>query len=192
MNLKNTGCLFCNSDSKNLLKIADFSDFYVLSDGAPLSKGHLLLVTRSHIPCFASLPKEYLNEYFEIRKKIIDFLEKYYGKVIIFEHGVSGQTINHAHLHFLPTNKPVIPQIKNNFKTKKIKDFSSLQEIYNKNKKYLYIEEHGSKYDVLEDNPPPGFFHSYILADLLGVSKDFATRSKNAKKYFNKNIKLWE
>lgn len=185
-------CFFCDPDSKKIFKIADLLNFYIVSDGAPLSEGHLLLIPRNHIPCFAALPKNLLDEYFESRKKITEFLTKNYGKIIIFEHGISGQTVKHAHLHFLPTKKIVIPQIKTEFKTKKIKDFPALKEQFEKNKKYLYIEEDEIGYDVLANNPEPGFFHSQVLADILNTPKDFNSRAKSAKKYYKKILKLWQ
>lgn len=173
-------------------KIYETSNFYVISDAAPLGKGHLLLVTKRHFSCYGDLPKKLDKEFSLLKNKIITFLKNNYGRTIMFEHGILGQTVFHAHLHFLPTAEKVLPYVSKIYDIKKIEGFPSLRAVLKKNKGYLFFQENGSSYIILTKNLPAGFFHTYLLPDLLDVSSKFEDRAKNARKIFIQTNKLWK
>lgn len=189
---KSNTCLFCKLAFQNTTKIHETKNFIVVSDGAPLGPGHLLLIPKQHFYCYGNLPKKLDKEFSLLKTKIIFFLENNYGRTIMFEHGIFGQTIYHAHLHFLPTAKKVFPYVSKTYPVKKINGFFSLREELKKNKGYLFFKEDGSDYIIDAKNPLPGFFHTYILSKLLGVPGEFDKRAKNAKKIFSQTNKLWK
>jgi diadenosine tetraphosphate (Ap4A) HIT family hydrolase len=75
-------------------------------------EGHLLLIPKKHFDCYLNLDKNLIDEFNLFKNKVIEFLKKYYQKPVIFEHGIAGQTVFHAHLHFLPTKILITKQIK--------------------------------------------------------------------------------
>lgn len=185
-------CLFCKLFLNPSAIIYQTHNFYLISDGAPLEKGHLLLIPKRHFACYAALQKDLVQEYLELKNKILTFLQKNFGRVIIFEHGVAGQTIFHAHLHFLPTKTKVLPFIEKERDAKKIKDFSSLQTEYQNNHQYLFFEEDNSQYIIDSKNTPPGYFHIYLLPKVLNVSKNHKIRAKKSQEVFEEAKKLWQ
>jgi len=189
---KSNLCLFCSPKSKTLNKLHETLNFYLLTDGAPLGPGHLLLVPKKHFSCYGNLPKKLDKEFSLLKETISTFLGKNFGRFILFEHGILGQTVFHAHLHFLPTNKRVFPFAKKTYTVKKIKNFSSLKAVLEKEKGYLYFAEDSSDFIIKAKNPPPGFFHTYLLSKLLDVPAEFDKRAKNSKKVFIQTNKLWK
>jgi diadenosine tetraphosphate (Ap4A) HIT family hydrolase len=189
---KTNHCLFCKFSLKKTRKIFQTKNFFLITDGAPLGPRHMLLIPNKHISCYGNLPKNLNKEFYLLKEKISAFLEKNYGRFIMFEHGIFGQTVFHAHLHFLPTEKKVLPFVSKTYAVKKIKDFSSLKEILKKDNGYLYFNEDSSGYVIKVKNPPAGFFHTYLLPKLLNVSDNFAVRAKTADEVFNQVKKLWK
>lgn len=84
------------------------SAFYVaVSDVAPLTPGHLLIVSREHTKGLFSGPRSHLVDLEGILEYCSARLQAIYGKrAIAFEHGAcvsdQGCGISHAHLHVLP------------------------------------------------------------------------------------------
>ena len=139
-------------------------------------EGHLLIVTKDHINCFLNLDNKINNEFIVLKRKTINFLKNNYLLPVIFEHGVAGQTVPHAHMHFLPTkkliyddlkrfgnkvNKPTIPYLY--FEYKKLKTFY---------KPSTYIT--------------PGLIHSTIYPQKLGRPLVGTDRAKNLAEWLPK------
>ena len=189
---KSEACVFCKIASESTHKIYDTKNFFVIIDGAPLGPGHLLLIPKKHISCYGDLPKNLEDEFFLLKETVSAFIQKNYGRFILFEHGILGQTVYHAHLHFLPTKKKVLTYLNKTYKSGQIKDFSYLKDLFKKEKGYLFLQEDDKSYNILVKNVPAGFFHTYVLSKLLGVSDKFEERAKNAKKVFMQANKLWK
>jgi len=168
--------IFCQIKEKLKNQIIDESkNFYLLHDGFPLMEGHLLLIPKKHFDCYLGLDKNLIEEFNLLKKKVIDFLTNYYQKPVIFEHGVVGQTVFHAHLHFLPTDILIKKQIEKVAKATKIPKIP-----------YLYYEVNDKKiYYQPTKKIIPGFFH-YYYALLLDQPKDEIKRSANFKKFLLK------
>lgn len=189
---KTNHCLFCKISSENTHKIYQTKNFYLITDGAPLGSGHLLLIPKEHLSCFGALSEKFNEEFSLLQKKVISFLEDNFGRTILFEHGVFGQTVHHAHLHFLPTEKKVLPFAQKKYEIKKIKSFWTLKDVLKKDKGYLFFQEDKSNYIIKIKNPPAGFFHTYLLTELLGVPADFDKRAKKAKNVYLQAELLWK
>jgi len=144
--------IFCQINQKLRKQIIDQSThFFLIHDGYPLLEGHLLLVPKKHLDCYLNLDKKLINEFLAFKEKIIQFLRKAYQEPVIFEHGIIGQTVFHAHLHFLPTNLLIY---------KKIEEYATL--LSSPKIPYLYYEFKGQKnFYATKKVIPLGFFHLF-------------------------------
>jgi len=182
-------CIFC-SPKKNQFILQIFPNFYISFDAAPLGPAHILLIPKKHIPAYGTMPPELNKEFLMIRKKNEKFFKSAFDKYIIFEHGIFGQTVKHAHLHFLAVNKKILPEIKKKYRVEEISN-NSLSKMLKDRGGYLYFEENSKKYNILAKKIPPGFFHTSLLSKILNVPRSFEERNKNAEKYFKNLKKLW-
>ena len=73
------------------------------------------LYPKKHIDCIGNADREFLEKIDKIDIRIMQYLMIEYGiqSVSIFEHGIVGQTVKHAHIHFMPASCLVGPRIKN-------------------------------------------------------------------------------
>jgi diadenosine tetraphosphate (Ap4A) HIT family hydrolase len=82
--------------------------FTVILDTAPLVQGHLLVVSKDHIPSLASSAPAGRQELIETKLETEDRVRFAYGPCTFFEHGAfsfsrnAGSCVDHAHLHIVP------------------------------------------------------------------------------------------
>lgn len=159
-------CVHCNQQSRSLAhKLMVNRDFFVVGDAHPLIEGHILIIPRSHVPCIGSLPDDMVTSFHYLYDLVSDFLRSQYGPVVVFEHGIHGQTVFHAHVHFLPyfgAPKDIIP---NCHVFHPIVDTNALQKAYSNEGGYLFIEIEEQKYFL--DNR---YARPRILRDLLAIA----------------------
>jgi len=141
--------------------------FWVVCDVHPLTEGHILIIPKAHISTMGSLSDEAFEKYTELYEKVKLFIKTCYGEVGIFEHGVIGQTVFHAHTHFLPfnfnTNK-IIPD------EKALSKISSLDEMKNEfiqKQKYLFFENKNQKWLVNTSLGYPRFFRDIFQTRII-------------------------
>lgn len=102
-------CVFCTRrDQPEALLEGRF--VYVMPDKFPLVPGHTLIITRAHLPCYGAAADEVLQELEATVATVHAFLRHAYGgHMQVWENGVAGQTVLHAHLHLLPTRQGLVP-----------------------------------------------------------------------------------
>ncbi len=101
-------CIFCQIDSNREIVLE--SEFFVaIYDIFPVSKGHLLIVSKRHCESFfelnASEQIDAINQ-INVAKKILD--EKYHPdayNIGVNDGASAGQTIPHVHIHLIPRYK---------------------------------------------------------------------------------------
>lgn len=177
--------IFCQIEEKLKDQIIDQTkNFFLIHDGFPLLEGHLLLIPKKHFNCYLNLPKNLLPEFKRFKKRIQFFLKKNYQEPVIFEHGIAGQTVLHAHLHFLPTDNLVIDQLKNYG-----------QVIEQRIIPYLYFEYQDKNfYFQPKKDIPPGLIHSILYPPLLNRPKIGEERKKDLSQWLlkvKKKYSLW-
>lgn len=106
--VKESSCIFCRP-SKNLEYIAESVFAYAVYDGFPVSKGHSLIIPKTHI-----------SGYFELSQKeqfhlliLTNFVQQFLLKELKpdgFNLGINineaaGQTVPHVHVHLIPRYK---------------------------------------------------------------------------------------
>lgn len=96
-------CIFCLPDREIIWEDKYFIAIY---DKYPVSKGHVLLVPREHIPSLFDLPlKTFISSFLALHsiKTILDKLHNPDGYNIGMNLGkAAGQTIDHLHIHIIP------------------------------------------------------------------------------------------
>lgn len=200
-------CPHCNPQSfalKHLL--LDSSHFRVVCDVHPLTEGHILIIPKEHIPCIGACFEATFRELEKLYDKVVDFQKVTYGKHVIFEHGVVGQTVLHAHVHFLPFPgelQDIVPEKDN---TRPLSSLGELQNIYRRDGKYLFLSVNDKLFTVDSEIGKPGFFRNRI-AEALGVpargdwkraredekiNNDFATDIAKLKEKWAKYISVFK
>lgn len=98
-------CFFCDIKNENDFIInSDF--FFSRYDDFPVSKGHLLIISKRHISRFEELSKDEVLDFQNIlqkSKKIV--IDRYNPKgfnIGINEGKVAGQSVMHLHIHIIP------------------------------------------------------------------------------------------
>ena len=101
-------CKFCEGIEKDRI-ILETSEWIAFYDAYPVSKGHVLLVSKEHFNTFFDLPPRlYDSLMFRLQyiKEILDNKFHPDGYNIGCNCGeAAGQTINHFHLHIIPRYK---------------------------------------------------------------------------------------
>jgi len=151
------------------------SDYYVAVDRAPLSEGHLLICSNSHVLSMYgnSMPLENLVTHKNAIERIL--YETYQRKPLFLEHGMAVTTesrnpcIEHAHVHAIPLPKELkskIERVVGSLTTHR--DLQSLDQAL-VGKEYISYEDKRGKIHVKQDNlhdVPSQFFRMVVARDL--------------------------
>lgn len=103
-----TDCLFCSIAEGAVPAEVIYNDEHAVAflDVHPLTRGHTLVVPRTHAENIAVLPDELVGPVFSAVARVTRMLEKALspqGFTIGINHGrISGQTIDHLHIHIIP------------------------------------------------------------------------------------------
>lgn len=101
-------CLFCKIINKEIPAEIIYEDGEAVAflDIHPRSPGHTVVLPRHHAENILDLPDEKIEGIFKAVKKVAELLNKSLmpdGFTIGINHGkVSGQTIDHLHIHIIP------------------------------------------------------------------------------------------
>lgn len=144
--------------------------FWVVCDFHPLAQGHILIIPKNHISCFGALEEKAFLNFVDIYEKTKKFINENYGQAVIFEHGIVGQTVFHAHMHFLPFNGLINDVIREKENLVKINSLHEIKKEFDKNGRYLFIEIANKKWLVNTGLAFPRFFRDKI-AKALNVSE---------------------
>lgn len=104
-------CLFCRLASKELSAEIIYEDDWAVGmlDVRPIAPGHALVVPKIHAQNILDLPDEAVGPLFLAVKKTTELIQKALkpdGFTIGINHGkMSGQAIDHLHVHIIPRFK---------------------------------------------------------------------------------------
>jgi diadenosine tetraphosphate (Ap4A) HIT family hydrolase len=103
----NNDCIFCKAEIAS--KVLENQSYYAIYDKYPINPGHLLIISKRHIPDLFGLDKtefEHLYEIMNQAKEMLDMKYKPDGYNVGVNCGeTAGQTIFHFHLHIIPRYK---------------------------------------------------------------------------------------
>ncbi len=101
-------CLFCKIVKKEIPSAAIYEDATTLAflDLHPLAPGHALVVPKEHVETILGVAEPQAGPLFlavkQVTQKLVDALAPH-GFTIGINHGkISGQTIDHLHIHVIP------------------------------------------------------------------------------------------
>lgn len=154
--------------------------FLVMPDIRQIVPGHLLLLTKEHLTCFAQVPAEWEVEFCEIRHQVLDYVQKRWTNPFLFEHGspsqlmTSGVCIHHAHIHIIPQRVPVIEEMQEYGELIASHVQGCPFEWMLRHKRgisdYLFYQDQGGLgYLVLLERSPPQQFIRRVVAEHLSI-----------------------
>ncbi len=128
---------------------------YVMPDKYPTVPGHILIISRDHLPCYAVASAEALRELEWTTARVRAFLEETYATpVIAFENGIAGQTVPHAHLHLLPARITDLSTEATEYRdVTRIAGWQQVQEHFVHWGNYRYIEVGDKRYLIKGYSP---------------------------------------
>ncbi len=170
-----TDCVFCDPEKIKPRTIASFDGVNIVATLGQITEGgYVLLIPTDHVPCLGAMNKKQISIVDNISRQIDHVLRKEYNSgVTIFEHGIVGQTIKHAHLHLFPEFVYLTDKIRSDFPKSEIqfvKNLVDLQFQYQKRQEpYLFWSTTLGKFRVIWNPPAPAQYLRIVSADLLGV-----------------------
>lgn len=145
-------CRFCKifSGIKELGEIDDpiekNKDFISIISVGSFIEGWVLIIPKSHVYSMKDIYES--NSFIEIANLMIDKIKKVYDKkCIIFEHGancegsVTACGTNHAHIHVIPYDKSLLPDILRDNKSWIKCNMNQVKEIVKDKEYWLYGEK---------------------------------------------------
>lgn len=128
---------------------------YVMPDRFPTVPGHVLIISRDHLACFASAPGPLLDELDALTELVRCFVRDTYGSPSrVWENGITGQTVGHAHLHVLPVPADAVPPELDTFPgVSKISDWRAVRDHLTRHGGYRYADFSGNRRLIADDSP---------------------------------------
>jgi diadenosine tetraphosphate (Ap4A) HIT family hydrolase len=143
--------------------ITQSPNFFSIPSLGPMGiGGYLLLCSKKHYLGYCSIPTEILSEFETFFSSIKKRLKELYDSpTIAFEHGPkckdgfsSGNSIDHAHIHILPTNKNIMSLLLHDFIITEIDYFHELNKYSDKTVPYLFFEDQKENRYLLKPKKP--------------------------------------
>lgn len=104
----NDDCIFCKLSNGQIPTNAIYEDedFKVIMDVSPASKGHCIILPKTHAKNLLELPEEYCEKLLPVAKKCCKVLMEVLhcdGINVLQNNGeAAGQTVFHLHVHLIP------------------------------------------------------------------------------------------
>jgi diadenosine tetraphosphate (Ap4A) HIT family hydrolase len=147
--------------------------FAVVADVAPLAPGHLLLVTKSHTLAMSKLSKSDALALEAMHERIARKLRSIYQlRIITFEHGAIGTgtadscSIDHAHLHMLPTKTDIEKRFRADFDSFELARISDIGNAASEQEEYLLLIASPGDALIAYPRRPASQYFRKLLAEL--------------------------
>jgi diadenosine tetraphosphate (Ap4A) HIT family hydrolase len=126
-----------------------------MADKFPVCPGHTLIISKEHLRCYAAATEETVRELEATAASVRSFLAAAYGKpLLIWENGVSGQSVFHAHLHLMPLPIDAIPpELEAHPDVAPVESWGAVRAHYDRHGHYRYLELAGQRWLVAGHSP---------------------------------------
>lgn len=168
-------CVFCDRTKFEEQIIAENNDWYLVATlGQITDGGYVLIIPKRHVSCVGAMKERKIVEIDSALRASSNSIKIEYGvRPVIFEHGIVGQTIQHAHLHLLPAKIRLCGRIYRDFPNAQICFLDSIKLLrYNYDitgeKKYLLWSTPEGLLKAVIDPPAPPQYLRIVAAELLG------------------------
>ena len=101
-------CLFCKIIKGDIPSIKVYEDehVYAFMNIAPVTKGHILLIPKTHCVNLFDMPEDVAANLYKVAPKLANALKTTFNCVgmntLNNNEAAAGQTVFHYHLHFIP------------------------------------------------------------------------------------------
>jgi len=169
-----TDCVFCDPEKIKPRTIVSLDGVNIVATLGQITEGgYVLLIPTNHVPCLGAMSVEQTSLVDRISKQIAKILkQEYKSGLTIFEHGIVGQTIKHAHLHFLPRFVCLTDRIRSDFPKTEIhfvKNLIDLHYLYQKRQEPYLLWTGPAGFMICWNPPAPPQYLRTISAELLSV-----------------------
>ena len=176
-------CVFCDPTKTEERLIHENEDYYVVATLGQIVGGYVIIVPKAHIPCLGDVScrgmaeMNLVNTIYKTKRAItLEYFRDCFSltnRVLMFEHGIVGQTVKHAHLHLLPADVDLTPRVRADFPAAEIQNISagdlSVQGCYIERKEpYLFWSTPDGGGMICWNPPAPPMYLRLITAELLG------------------------
>lgn len=156
-------CIFCNREKIASDILYQKNNFFTKVGFGLVGPGHSMLISNLHIRCFGELPKSLDEEFEAAKRNLSGKVEREFNAPTLIEYGVWGQSVPHAHTHFIPRKGPgyevesfIEEMVKpGKVEIEEVEGINRIREIYQSEGSYVSIEEHGKIYVCKSSNQPP-------------------------------------
>lgn len=106
--MRDNDCIFCKIANGEIpsATIYEDTDFCVILDLSPASKGHALILPKEHYANLFELDDKVAAKVLPVAKKVVTKMKEVLncdGYNLVQNNGeIAGQTVNHFHLHLIP------------------------------------------------------------------------------------------
>lgn len=100
--MKNYICPFCMPEKIEGRVLHETEHFRVVVGINIISAGHVMIVSKEHLPAFGAMPSEYDKEFWGLVDKVKKKITEKFSEPMMIEYGNWGQSVFHAHMHFVP------------------------------------------------------------------------------------------
>ena len=165
-------CPFCDPGQFEERLVGSIGSFHVIATLGQISEGgYLLLVPKVHTLCLGSLPNMRELEWAIAHMRNALMKEYAMRSVTLFEHGIVGQTVPHAHLHLIPEAVAIGGRVRNDFPRHLIEEFADFRAFYFayalEQRPYLLWKEQGGRISVCWRPPAPSQYLRIVVAEAL-------------------------
>lgn len=101
-----TGCIFCDPKLDRGRRLYETDNFFVNVGVGVAAPGHVMLIPKAHCDCYAEMPAGLRPEFLELKKFVFGKVRDAFGAPFMVEYGILQQSVRHAHLHFIPKERP--------------------------------------------------------------------------------------
>ncbi len=165
-------CAFCTQLGQPGI-LFETPSLYVVPDKFPLIPGHMLIISKEHVACYAAASHDVLNELEQAAAFVRRFLRDAYGAgpgLALWENGVRGQSIFHAHAHLFPTGGQWLqPSFATTYDgVLAVDSWDTVKHEYQQSGGYRLVDFEDSRYLLTDENLAMKAAHEAFMA-VIGV-----------------------
>lgn len=167
-------CAFCDRTQFEEQLVAERENFYIIATlGQITDGGYTLLVPKRHVLCIGAMEFQEIEEMAAEATLLDEFISTEYKRLTtIFEHGIVGQSVKHAHLHIVPAACMLTSRIQADFLGRELDTIPSLSWIrrlyQHKQKPYLFWNDYLNQSVICWDPPAPPQYLRKVVAEQVG------------------------
>lgn len=171
-------CAFCDRSQFEERLVGETDQFWFIATlGQITDGGYVLIVPKHHISCIGAMREAEIEDVVSAATRTKWAIAAEYGMMpVVFEHGIVGQTVQHAHLHLVPAgiHGRLLGRIMGDFPNVEISNLASLKALHSiyarTGQKYLLwdINQWPWYFQAAWDPPAPPQYLRTVVAEALG------------------------